>query len=583
MSDARMSGASIANVELKPAILRLMTKGAGCILAGMLAMTGFLSAQAPPADLIIHHAVIYTVNPKQPKADAIAIRGDKIASVGAEATVMALKGPKTRLIDADGRTLVPGLQDSHGHFIGLGAALQQIDLRSTKSYDEVVAKVRERAAKARPGEWIEGRSWDQNTWPDTHWPTHEALDRAAPNNPVYLTRVDGHAAMVNQRAFDLAGVTAATKDPEGGRLIRDDQNRPSGVLVDNAMRLVRSKIPPASKEQLEEQILLADAECKRLGLTTVHDAGEGGDAVEAFKRLIDAGKLHTRLYVMLGMPLPTLQPYLDKGPILDYHQHHLAVRAIKLYADGALGSRGAALLAPYADEPTTSGFFVTPPEEVYKATLAASKAGFQTAIHAIGDRANRMVLDTFDRVQKELPASRALRMRDEHTQILSAADIPRFKALDVIASMQPTHCTSDMPWAPARLGPERVAEGAYVWRKLIASGARFASGSDFPVEQPDPMLGFYAAITRQDVHGQPANGWAPDQRLTREETLASFTAGGAYASHAESFSGTLEAGKLADIVILSQDIMTIAPTQILATKVWKTIIGGEIVYDAAGK
>jgi predicted amidohydrolase YtcJ len=346
---------------------------------------------------------------------------------------------------------------------------------------------------------------------------------------------------------------------------------------------VRGKVPPPSAEQLDEQILLADAECKRLGLTTVHDAGEAGDAVEAFKRLIDAGKLHTRLYVMLGMPLPVLQPYLDKGPINDYHQHHLAVRAIKLYADGALGSRGAALLAPYSDEPTTSGFFVTPPDEVYKATLAASKAGFQTCIHAIGDRANRMVLDTFERVEKEVPAARGLRLRDEHTQILSAADIPRFKALDVIASMQPTHCTSDMPWAPLRLGPQRVAEGAYVWRKLIASGALIASGSDFPVEKPDPMLGLYAAITRQDLNGQPPQGWAPDQRMTREEALASFTANGAYASHAETFSGTLEPGKLADLVILSQDIMTVAPKQIPATNVWKTIIGGEIVYDAGGK
>jgi predicted amidohydrolase YtcJ len=592
MSDARMSGASIANVELKPAILRDMRIGTGCTLAGMLLMAasiGPAGAQAPPpaatgpADLIIHHAVIYTVDPTHPKAAAVAIRGDQIATVGEESAVMALRGTGTRVIDAGGRTIVPGLQDSHGHFTGLGAALQQIDLRGTTSYEAIVARVRARAAQVKPGDWILGRSWDQNDWPDTHWPTHDALDKAAPNNPVYLTRVDGHASLVNQRALDLAGVSAATPDPEGGRLIRDDQNRPSGVLVDNAMRLVRTKVPPPSREQLEEQILLADVECRRLGLTTVHDMGVDGATVEAYKHLIDTGKLRTRLYVMLGLPLPLLLPHLDKGPLLDYHKHHLAVRGVKLYADGALGSRGAALLAPYTDEPTTSGFFVTPPETLYAATLAASKAGFQTSIHAIGDRANRMVLDTFERVQKELPAARALRMRDEHTQILTAADIPRFKALDVIASMQPTHCTSDMPWAPLRLGPQRVAEGAYVWRKLIDAGARIASGSDFPVEQPDPMLGFYAAITRQAPNGQPPQGWAPDQRLTREEALVSFTANGAYASYAETFSGTLEAGKLADLVILSQDIMTVAPKQIPATKVWKTIVGGEIVYDAGGK
>jgi predicted amidohydrolase YtcJ len=562
------------------------------VLAGMIliaASAGLGGAQAPapadrtPADVIITHAVIYTVNAAQPKASALAIRGDKIAAVGDEAAVMALRGASTRLLDAGGRAIVPGLQDSHGHFIGLGASLQQLDLRGTTSYDAIIARVRARAATAKPGEWILGRSWDQNMWPDTHWPTHEALDRAAPHNPVYLTRVDGHAAMVNQAALDIAGVTAKTPDPAGGRLIRDAHNTPTGVLVDGAMRLVGPKIPPPTTEQLEQQILLADAECRRLGLTTVHDAGTDGAAVEAYKRLIDAGKLRTRLYVMLKLPLPTLQPFLDKGPVLDYHAHHMAVRAIKIVADGALGSRGAALLAPYSDEPTAAGFFTTPQEEIYAQTLAASKAGFQTCIHAIGDRANRFVMDTFERVQRELPASRALRMRNEHAQILSAAEIPRFKALDVIASMQPTHATSDMPWAPIRLGPKRIAEGAYVWRKLIDAGALIASGSDFPVEKPNPMLGLYSAITRQDLDGQPPQGWAPDQRLTREEALASFTANGAYASHAEAFSGTLSPGKLADLVILSQDVMTIAPKQIPVTTVWKTIIGGEIVYDAGGQ
>jgi predicted amidohydrolase YtcJ len=543
------------------------------------------SAQAgqTPPDVVIHHAVIYTADPAHPKATAIAIHGDRIAAVGDDKAILALRAPNTRVIDAGGRTILPGLQDSHGHFIGLGASLQQIDLRDTTSYDAIVEKVRARAATAKPGDWILGRSWDQNRWPDTHWPTHDALDKAAPHNPVYLTRVDGHAAMVNQQALDLAGVTAQTADPDGGRLIRDAQNRPSGVLVDRAMGLVGPKIPPPSQAQLEEQILLADAECRRLGLTTVHDAGVGGDAVEAYKRLIDAGKLRTRLYVMLRMPLATLQPYLDKGPILDYHQHHMTVRAIKIVADGALGSRGAALLAPYSDEPGQSGFFTTPPDDIYAETLAASKAGFQTCIHAIGDRANRLVMDTFARVEREVPAARDLRMRNEHAQILNASEIPRFKALNVIASMQPTHCTSDMPWAPIRLGPQRIAEGAYVWRKLMNAGAIIASGSDFPVEKPNPMLGLYAAITRQSPEGQPPDGWAPDQRMTREEALASFTRNAAFASHAEKFAGTLEPGKLADLVILSKDVMTIAPKEIVSTTVWKTIVGGEIVYDAGGQ
>jgi predicted amidohydrolase YtcJ len=344
--------------------------------------------------------------------------------------------------------------------------------------------------------------------------------------------------------------------------------------------LVRSKMPEPSAEQVDQQILLADAECRRLGLTTVHDAGNPPAVVDAYKRLIDAGKLKTRIYAMLSGSRTTLQPLFDKGPILDYHQHHLAVRAIKLYADGALGSRGAALLAPYSDEPGTSGFFITPPDQIYAEALAAAKAGFQTCIHAIGDRANRMVMDTFERVERELPAARELRMRDEHAQILNAAEIPRFKALNVIASMQPTHCTSDMPWAPLRLGPARVAEGAYVWRKLMNAGAVIASGSDFPVEKPNPMLGLYAAITRQTPDGQPPGGWAPDQRMTRDEALASFTRNAAFAAHAETFAGTLEAGKLADLVILSDDVMTVEPKKIVTTTVWKTMIGGDIVYDS---
>jgi predicted amidohydrolase YtcJ len=556
------------------------------LAAGSIGCNQTPGAEAPSAsvagdaDVVIHNAVVYTVDTAKPKAEALTIRGGRIAFVGDNAGALAMKGAKTRVIDAGGRAVIPGLHDAHGHFMGLGSALQQIDLRGTPSYEVIVDKVRERAAKARPGEWILGRSWDQNDWPKKEWPTHEALDKAAPNNPVYLTRVDGHAALANKAALDAAGITAKTADPAGGRLIRDAKGNPTGVLVDTAMGLVRRKMSEPSAAQLDEQVTLADAECRRLGLTTVHDAGVGGDSVDRYKRLIDGGQLRTRLYVMLRMSLDRLQPFFDKGPINNYADHRLAVRAIKIGADGALGSRGAALLEPYSDEPGTTGLLTTPPEDVYAQTLAASKAGFQTCIHAIGDRGNRMTMDVFERVQKEVPTAKALRMRNEHSQILDAAEIPRFKALEVIASIQPTHCTSDMPWVPTRIGKERTAEGAYVWRKLIEAGARIASGSDFPVEEPNPMLGFYAAITRQGVDGQPPEGWAPDQRLTREETLASFTLGAAYAAHAEEQTGSLVAGKLADVVILSHDIMTIAPPEILKTTVWKTITAGEVVYEA---
>jgi predicted amidohydrolase YtcJ len=549
-------------------------------LALAVALLSVAQSAATP-DLILHNARIYTMDANRTTAEAIAIRGDRIARVGTNADVLALRGSATRVIDVSGTAIVPGLQDAHGHFTGLGASMQSIDLRGTTSYEQVVGMVRQRAASARAGEWIVGRGWDQNDWSDKQWPTHELLSAASPNNPVYLTRVDGHAGLANRRALDLAGVTGATADPAGGRLIRGSGNQPSGVLIDTAQALVSSKIPPVSNAQLEDQILLADRETRRLGLTMVHDAGTDGRTVEAYKRLIDAGRLKTRLYVMLRGPLSTLQQAFDKGPIVGYGNHRLAVRAIKVVADGALGSRGAAMLEPYADEPGTTGLLTTPPDEVYAQTLAASKAGFQTATHAIGDRANRLVMDVYERVQREVPGARALRMRVEHAQILDRMEIPRFSGLSVIASMQPTHATSDMPWVPARIGQERMEEGAYVWRKLMSSGATIAAGSDFPVELPNPLLGFYAAITRQDATGQPASGWMADQRMTRDEALAAFTRNAAFAAHAETLLGTLEAGKLADLVVLSKDIMRVAPPDILTASVRMTIVGGEVVYSTS--
>jgi hypothetical protein len=396
---------------------------------------------------------------------------------------------------------------------------------------------------------------------------------------VYLTRVDGHAAYANARAMALAGLTADTRDPDGGRIIRDAAGRPTGVFVDNAMALVGAQVPRPTPQQLEEQILLADRRTRELGLTMVHDAGTSGEEVEAYKRLIDAGKLKTRLYAMLGVSRGELESFFTRGPLTNYADHHLAVRSVKLYADGALGSRGAAMLAPYSDEPATSGLLVTPPDQVYELTRAAARARFQVGIHAIGDRANRVALDAFERVQREVPGARDLRLRDEHAQILAAADIPRFAHLGVIAAMQPTHATSDMPWVPARIGPERTAAGAYVWRKLLASGATIASGSDFPVEEANPMLGFYAAVTRQDPKGQPPGGWMPDERMTRAEALASFTLNAAFAAHAEQVLGSIETGKLADFVMLSRDIMQVPAPEILATRVVRTVVGGEVVFE----
>jgi predicted amidohydrolase YtcJ len=543
-----------------------------------LALTARAGAQPPAPDLILHHARIYTAIDAHPEAQALAIRGDRIVAAGQEAEILALKGAATQIVDLRGATVVPGLTDAHGHFTNLGSSLQRLDFRGMTSYDAIVAMVKARAATARPGEWILGRAWDQNLWDDKAFPTHDKLDAAAPGNPVYLTRVDGHAGLANAKAMQLAGVTRATEAPAGGRLIRDASGNPTGVFVDGAQRLIGAKIPPESDAQLDEQILLADKECRRLGLTMVHDAGNTKRAIDAYKRLADTGALQTRIYAMARGSLAELAPFFKAGPIVNYHDYHVIVRAIKIVADGALGSRGAAMLDDYSDEPGNKGLLTTPPAEVYAQTLAASKAGFQTCIHAIGDRANREVLDVFARVQKEVPGSKSLRMRDEHAQILSPQDIPRFAQLGVVASMQPTHCTSDMPWVPARIGQTRTSEGAYVWQKLMKSGVVLASGSDFPVEQPNPMLGLYAAITRQDVNGNPPGGWAPDQRMTRMEALESFTINAAYAAHMEKELGTLEAGKLADLVVLSGDVMTEPVKDILTTTVVKTMIGGRWVY-----
>lgn len=535
------------------------------------------SSQAPAAaaDMLLVNARVYTVDQGRPRAQAIAIRGDRIVAVGSDAEVLALRGPSTQVIDAGGRAAIPGLHDAHGHVLGLGQSLQQIDMRDTTSVDAIVEMVRARAATLPKGRWIVGRGWDQNDWADTSWPTAAQLDAATPDHPVYLSRVDGHAAWVNSAAIRAAALTQAVADPDGGRIIRTAQGAPAGVLVDTAMGLVARHIPAADAATSREQLRLADDLLARLGLTMVHDAGASQADVALYREAADAGTLKTRLYVMLRAPAPgaSLPP-----PVIGHAGHLLTVRAVKLAADGALGSRGAALHEPYSDEAGTRGLLVTPPERLHAAARAAVEAGYQPCIHAIGDRANTEVLDLFERLQREVPGSRALRMRNEHAQILRRSDIARFAALDVIASVQATHATSDMPWVTQRIGEVRTREGAYVWQALRRSGAHLANGSDFPVEEPNPMYGFYAAITRQDRNGLPPGGWMPDERLTREQALHSFTAGAAYAAHLEHDLGTLRPGALADVLVLSDDIMEVAPPAILTARPLMTIRGGRVTF-----
>jgi predicted amidohydrolase YtcJ len=575
MSTARMNARQYTCLD------QLMTRAVSLLfilLVGLgLYIVGVPSAGVSrPADTIVVNGRIYTVDPGRPQAEGLAIRGGRLIAVGSVAEVMAYRGPGTEVLDVGRRAVIPGLHDAHGHFTGLGASLQQLDLRDTASEAALADLVRQRAAETRAGTWITGRGWDQNLWPDAAWPTAATLDAAAPDHPVYLTRVDGHAVLVNTAALHMAQIDAETADPPGGSIIRDDQGQPAGVLVDTAMSLVSRHLPLAGPDTVSERIALADATCARLGITTVHDAGVPLSVARTYRTLVDEGRLATRLYVMLAAPArddPPLPPRL-----IGYGNQQLTIRAVKLVADGALGSRGAWLLEPYADEPESTGLAVTAPDELYRQTLAVARAGYQPCIHAIGDAANRHVLDVFERVQREVPGSRALRMRNEHAQILHPDDIPRFAALGVIASVQATHATSDMAWVPSRIGDARTRAGAYVWRSLLEAGARLANGSDFPVEDPNPMRGFHAAITRQDERGVPPDGWMPGQRLTRPEALRTFTLDAAYAAHLEHDLGSLRPGKLADLVVLSHDIMDVAPADILQTTVVLTMVGGRIVH-----
>lgn len=551
-------------------LLFLLLVGTGLYVAGR------PPALTAPADMVLVNARIYTVERGRPRVEALAIRGGRIVAAGSDTEVLAHRGAATVVIDAGGRAVVPGLHDAHGHFLGLGESLQQLDLRSTRSAADVAAAVEARARASAPGTWLTGRGWDQNTWSVAAWPTATMLDAVTPDHPVYLTRVDGHAALVNTLALTRAGITAGTPDPPGGRILRDQAGTPTGVLVDAAMGLVSRLVPEPSQASRREQIKRADEACARLGLTTVHDAGVSPEVARLYRTMVDAGDLATRLYVMLTPPVPDGPPL--PAPVIGYATQRLHVRAVKLVADGALGSRGAHLLAPYEDEPGTTGLAVTPADTLYTLARAAVEAGYQPAVHAIGDRANRGVMDVFARIQRDVPGSRALRMRNEHAQLLHPDDIPRFAALDVVASMQPTHATSDMAWVPARVGHERTRQGAYVWQSLLAAGARIASGSDFPVEHPDPMLGFHAAVTRQTRDGRPPGGWMPAERLTREQALRSFTIDAAWAAHVEADLGTLRPGKLADLVVLSHDIMLIPAEEIPDTTVVLTMVGGRIVY-----
>jgi predicted amidohydrolase YtcJ len=535
-----------------------------------------------PADLILRGGKVAVVDSAFTFAKAIAVRGDRIVFTGSVKDSEKYIGPQTRVIDLGGKLVIPGLIDAHVHLRGLGEALVQLDFRGTTSFRQIADMVAAEAKKRAPGEWIIGRTWDQNDWESKEMPTHELLTEAAPDNPVWLERVDGHAAVVNRKTMELAGITVRSKSPSGGEILKDTNGRPTGVFVDNAMSLIGGKIPNLPPERVVESLELASRRCLETGLTGVHDAGTSPGTIAIYKKLIDQGRLNLRVYAMLGDPGEgDIAGYLTKNRVEGYGNHFLEVRSLKLFTDGALGSRGAALFTDYSDRPGYTGLLTITPEHLLAASRAALETGFQVCTHAIGDKGNRLTLDAYEQALKDHP-NPDHRFRIEHAQVVAPEDFPRFAALGIIPSMQPTHATSDMYWAEARLGPERV-KGAYAWRKFLELGCQIPCGSDFPVEEYNPLLGFYAAITRRDLAGTPEKGWFPDQCMTREEVLRGFTIWAAKAAFQDSILGSLEAGKLADIVVLDKDILKVAPEEIPTAKPVLVVLGGKIKFDQSDR
>jgi predicted amidohydrolase YtcJ len=527
-----------------------------------------------PADLVVVNAHVYTADSAHWTAEAFAVDDGRIVFVGDRRGAMAYQGDSTEVRDLAGAVVIPGMTDGHAHVVNLG--LRGVDVMGTATYDEVIAKIAERAATLPKGEWVLGRGWDQNDWPEKSFPTHEKLSAAIPDHPVVLTRVDGHAVLVNAHAMRLARITEGTRSPAGGDILRAPNGAPTGVLIDNAMGLVRRIIPPPTLQQVKDAILAAQEQMHRWGLTGVHDAGEGALAIQAFEELGRAGQLAARYYVMLADDSALVESWFSRNPAVAAHDGTLWIRSIKSYMDGALGSRGAALLEPYSDDPHNYGLLRTTPAHVRQLAERALTHGYQLAVHAIGDSANRIVLNMYDSVFKARPGGDA-RFRIEHAQILDPADIPRFKALGVIPAMQASHQTSDMYWAGERLGEQRLA-GAYAWQSLLRSGVVVPNGSDFPVEKVNPLISFHSSISRQDEKNWPEGGWRPEEVMTRDQALLSMTMWPAYAAFQEAELGSITVGKRADFVVLDKDIMQIPATEVLSTGVVATFFGGRQVY-----
>ena len=540
-------------------------------------------SKTEPADIVFKNGNIYTVNDHQPHAEAIAVKAGKIIFVGSNKDAKAYEAKGTRVVDLHGNTVVPGLTDSHYHLMGVGEREMTLNLEGTMSLEDFLAKVKEQVDRAKPGEWVTGRGWIETFWKPPVFPTRWELDKIAPENPVFLTRADGHASIANSAALKVAGINRDTPNPFGGEFLKDVKTgEPTGMLIDGAQGRVAARMPRGGKEEAEQAMLIAVKRSLALGWCEVQIPGNGYDEIELLKKLFGEGKIKLRIYDAVSGPGPSAQRLLREGPIIGAFDNHFTVRGIKAYMDGALGSRGAALLEPYSDAPTTSGFFVTKEEALLAMFVEALRQGIQIETHAIGDRGNRTILDLYEKAFKTVPlAERNIsepRWRVEHAQIVNPADIPRFASLGVIPSMQPSHAIGDLHFAPSRLGMKRL-EGAYAWQSFIKSGSIVPGGSDAPVERGEPMIEFYAAVARKDQKGFSGEGWHLQQALSREQALKMFTIWAAYAAFEEKLKGSIEVGKLADLTVLSADIMKVPEPEILRTHCVITIIGGEVAYE----
>lgn len=543
------------------------------------------------ADLALRNGVLITMDATLPRAEALAARDGRIVYVGDDPGAEPFIGPDTRVIDLGGMTAVPGFIEAHSHFMGLGDALTKLDLAAARSWDEIVGLVARKAAETPPGDWIEGRGWHQEKWdappvPNVEgYPVHDALSAASPNNPVILVHASGHMCAANAEAMRLAGVTRDTPDPPGGEILRDRNGEPIGVFRESAQGLVRRALEESRRNQTAaerereqiERINLALRECAENGITSFHDAGASFDTIDLFKRFADEGKLTVRLWCMIGEGNEAVERGAERYAVEGHEDPFLSVKGLKRFMDGALGAHGAWLLEPYSDLPESAGLQVSPTESIREAAGLAERFGLQLCVHAIGDRANRETLDIFEEFYRKQPPGKELRWRVEHAQHIDPADIPRFGGLGVIASMQAVHCVSDGPYVIERLGETRAREGAYAWRILLNHGAVIANGADAPVEDIDPIMGFHAAVTREMRDGR---AFFPLQRMTREEALRSYTLDAAFAAFEEEIKGSLTVGKLADIAVLTKNIMEIPADEIPSARVAFTIAGGKVAYEA---